>query len=195
MTASPTSDPLTLRAACTHDLPAIEALIARSARELSVGFYTEAQVASLLRHVFGVDTQLVRDGSYFVIETGSDELVAAGGWSRRRTLYGGDRVKQADDPLLDPGREAARIRAFFVHPDWARRGLGRRLYDRCEAAARAAGFRRLALVATLPGEPLYRALGFELDQRFTLSLPDGIEVPVARMSRPIAPAAPAGAEA
>jgi len=195
MTASPMSDPLTLRDACTHDLPAIEALIARSARELSVGFYTEAQVTSLLRHVFGVDTQLVRDRSYFVIETGLDELVAAGGWSRRRTLYGGDRMKQADDPLLDPGREAARIRAFFVHPDWARRGLGRRLYDRCEAAARAAGFRRLALVATLPGEPLYRALGFELDQRFTLSLPDGIEVPVARMSRPIDPAAPAGAEA
>jgi GNAT superfamily N-acetyltransferase len=127
MTASPTSDPLTLRAACTHDLPAIEALIARSARALSAGFYTEAQVASLLRHVFGVDTQLVRDGTYYVIETTSDGLAAAGGWSRRRTLYGGDRMKQADDPLLDPDRDPARIRAFFVHPAWARRGLGRQL--------------------------------------------------------------------
>jgi GNAT superfamily N-acetyltransferase len=195
MTASLTSDPLTLRAACTHDLPAIEALIARSARELSVGFYTEAQVASLLRHVFGADTQLVRDGTYYVMETASDGLAAVGGWSRRRTLYGGDRMKPADDPLLDPGREPARIRAFFVRPDWARRGLGRRLYHRCEAAARAAGFHRLALVATLPGEPLYRALGFEVDERFTLALPDGIEVPVAGMSRPIDLPTPAGAEA
>jgi|RhiMetdeSRZDD1v2_1073273.scaffolds.fasta_scaffold1397578_1 GNAT superfamily N-acetyltransferase len=195
MTASPPSDRLPLRAACTHDLPAIEALIARSARELSVGFYTEAQVASLLRHVFGADTQLIRDGTYYVVEAASDGLVAAGGWSRRRTLYGGDRMKQGDDPSLDPGREPARIRAFFVHPDWARRGLGRRLYDRCESAALAAGFRQLALVATLPGEPLYRALGFELDERFTLTLPDGIEVPVARMSRPIDLATPAGAEA
>jgi hypothetical protein len=118
MTASLTSDPLTLRAACTHDLPAIEALIARSARELSVGFYTEAQVASLLRHVFGADTQLVRDGTYYVMETASDGLAAVGGWSRRRTLYGGDRMKPADDPLLDPGREPARIRAFFVRPGW-----------------------------------------------------------------------------
>jgi GNAT superfamily N-acetyltransferase len=195
MTASPTSDSLTLRAACTHDLPAIEALIARSARELSVGFYTEGQVASLLRHVFGADTQLVRDGTYYVIETAPGGLAAVGGWSRRRTLYGGDRMKQADDPLLDPGREPARIRAFFVHPDCARRGLGRRLYDRCETAARDAGFHRLALVATLPGEPLYRALGFELDERFMLTLPDGIEVPVARMSRPIDLSTPAGAEA
>jgi len=195
MTASPTSEPLTLRAACTHDLPAIEALIARSARELSVGFYTEAQVTGLLRYVFGADTQLLRDGTYYVIETASAGLAAAGGWSRRRTLYGGDRMKPADDPLLDPAREPARIRAFFVHPHWARRGLGRRLYDHCEAAARAAGFRRLALVATLPGEPLYRALGFELDQRFTLTLPDGIEVPVARMSRPIHRSTRADAEA
>jgi GNAT superfamily N-acetyltransferase len=195
MTASSTSDPPTLRAACTHDLPAIESLIAWSARELSVGFYTEAQVAALLRHVFGADTQLVRDGTYYVLETASAGLAAVGGWSRRRTLYGGDRMKQADDPLLDPAREPARIRAFFVHPQWARRGLGRRLYGRCEAAARAAGFHRLALVATLPGEPLYRALGFELDQRFTLMLPDGIEVPVARMSRPIDRSTPSGVEA
>jgi GNAT superfamily N-acetyltransferase len=162
---------------------------------LSAGFYSEVQVASLLDHVFGADSQLVHDGTYYVVTTPTGELAAAGGWSRRRTLFGGDRMKAAEDPPLDPEREPARIRAFFVHPQWARRGLGRRLYGRCEAAARAAGFHRLALVATLPGEPLYRALGFELDQRFTLMLPDGIEVPVARMSRPIDRSTPSGVEA
>jgi GNAT superfamily N-acetyltransferase len=195
MTASPTSEPLALRPACADDLPAIEALIARSARALSVGFYSDAQIAGLLLHVFGADTQLVRDGTYYVIRTGTGELAAAGGWSRRRTLYGGDRMKDAEDPLLDAEREPARIRAFFVHPDWARRGLGRRLFERCEAAARAAGFRALALVATRPGEPLYRALGFRVDHRFALALPDGVEVPVAHMSRPIDLVAPAGAGA
>ena len=195
MSASPSSDPLTIRRARADDLPAIEALISRSARELSVGFYTDAQVAGLLRYVFGADSQLVRDGTYYVIEDPSGTLAAVGGWSRRRTLFGGDRMKGAEDPLLDPEREPARIRAFFVRPDRARRGLGRRLFGECEAAARAAGFRRLALVATMPGEPLYRALGFEVGERFVLALPDGSEVPVAHMSRPLDLAAPAGAEA
>jgi GNAT superfamily N-acetyltransferase len=192
---SPTPEPLVLRPARPSDLPAIEALIARSARELSAGFYSEVQVASLLDHVFGADSQLVRDGTYYVVTTSTGELAAAGGWSRRRTLFGGDRMKAAEDPPLDPEREPARIRAFFVHPAFARRGLGRRLYAECEAAARTAGFGRLALVATLPGEPLYRALGFALDERFSLALPDGVEVPVARMSRPIALAARTGVEA
>jgi len=195
MTPTPPTESLVLRPAGLSDLPAIERLIARSARELSVGFYSERQVASLLRYVFGADSQLVRDGTYYVITTAAGELAAAGGWSGRRTLFGGDRMKEAEDPPLDPDREPARIRAFFVDPAWARRGLGRRLYARCEAAARAAGFRRLALVATLPGEPLYRALGFALDERFTLTLPDGVEVPVARMSRPIALVSAAGVEA
>lgn len=194
MPGLPASEALPLRRASAEDLAAIEALIARSARELSVGFYTDTQVASLLRYVFGADTQLIRDGTYYVIEAESGVLAAAGGWSRRRTLYGGDRMKGAEDPLLDPVGEPARIRAFFVHPDWARRGLGRRLYRECEAAARAAGFRRLALVATMPGEPLYCALGFALDERFVLTLPDGVEVPVARMSRSVTQAT-AGAEA
>lgn len=173
------------RPARLEDLASIEALIARAALELSAGYYSPVQVASLLRHVFGADTQLIRDRTYFVAETDEGALVAVGGWSRRRTLYGGDRVKGVEDPPLDPAREAARIRAFFVEPRWARRGLGRRLFAECVAAARAAGFRTLALVATLPGEPLYRALGFELTERFVLRLPDGIEVPVAHMSRPI----------
>jgi GNAT superfamily N-acetyltransferase len=179
-----------LRCATLEDLPAIEVLIARSARELSVGYYSPVQVASLLRHVFGADTQLIRDATYFVGETVNGLLVAAGGWSRRRTLYGGDRMKDGEDPPLEPTGEPARIRAFFVDPAWARRGLGRRLFDRCHDAARAAGFRSLALVATMPGEPLYRALGFELTERFELRLPEGVAVPVAHMTRAIDPAAP-----
>ncbi len=171
-----------VRAARPEDLPAIEALIARSARELSADSYSPVQVNALLRYVFGADTQLVRDGTYFVCQA-DEALAAAGGWSRRATLYGADRMKDAEDPLLDPATEPARIRAFFVDPRWARRGLGRRLFGECRAAARGAGFRSLALVATLPGEPLYRALGFEVIERFSLRLPDGTEVPVARMAR------------
>jgi GNAT superfamily N-acetyltransferase len=181
---------IALRIARLDDRDAIEALIARSARELSTGFYTGEQVASLLRYVFGADTQLIRDGTYFVGQADDGGLVAAGGWSRRRTLYGGDVMKGDEDPLLDPGSEPARIRAFFVHPDWARQGLGRKVFGECLAAARAAGFRSLALVATLPGEPLYRALGFRLTERFELTLPDGVRVPVATMVRPVDAPAP-----
>ncbi|HUR95687.1 MAG TPA: GNAT family N-acetyltransferase [Gemmatimonadales bacterium] len=174
-----------LRPATLGDLAAIEALIQRSARGLSAGFYTDAQVNALLRHVFGADTQLIRDGTYFLAESEDGGLVAVGGWSRRRTLYGGDRMKDAEDPPLDPTSEPARIRAFFVDPRWARHGLGRRLFSECLTAAHAAGFGSLALVATLPGEPLYRALGFEPGERITLRLPGDIDVPVLRMHRSI----------
>ena len=124
------------RVAAATDVPAIDALIAASARALSAGYYTPRQTESLIRHVFGPDTQLIADGTYFVCES-EGGLAAAGGWSRRRTLYGGDRMKGGADPLLDPATEPARIRAFFVHPDFARRGLGRRLFDRCLAEASA----------------------------------------------------------
>jgi GNAT superfamily N-acetyltransferase len=171
-----------VRGAERGDLPAIEALIAESARALSSGYYTAPQVESLLLFVFGADTQLIDDGTYFVVE-GECGLIAAGGWSRRRTLYGGDQMKGESDPLLDPQSEPARIRAFFVHPAYARQGLGRRLFEESCCAASAYGFRSLTLVATLPGEPLYRALGFGVTERFRLQLPDGVEVPLARMSR------------
>ena len=175
------------------DLAAIERLITRSAVALSVGYYSAAQTASLVRYVFGVDTQLVRDGTYYVLHN-DGTLAAVGGWSRRRTLYGAGRAKTGDDPLLEPSHEAARIRAFFVDPQHARRGLGRRLFTACLTAARTAGFDRLALVATLPGEPLYRALGFAEDRRSNLSLPAGMEVPVIHMSRRIDLPATSGAE-
>ena len=171
-----------IRAARSDDIPALQALIAESVRELSRGFYTVQQAESGLRYVFGVDSQLIADQSYYVIED-DQGVVAAGGWSRRRTLYGGDQMKGVDDPLLDPGTEAARIRAFFVAPRAARQGLGRRLYEACASAAASAGFTRLELVATMPGIPLYRALGFDLGEQYSVSLPDGVDLPVARMHK------------
>ena len=171
------------RLATMADVPALNALVAASARGLSVGFYSPAQVEALIAHVFGVDTQLIADGTYYVIDGAGSAPAAAGGWSARRTLYGGDQMKRHADPRLDPASDPARIRAFFVHPDWARRGLARRLYEVCAAAAGAAGFRALELMATLPGEPLYRALGFEAVERVEAALPGGVVVPLMRMVR------------
>lgn len=168
------------------DVPALRELIATSARGLSAGFYTPAEIEAAVTHVFGVDTQLIADGTYYVID-GPTGPAAAGGWSRRRTLYGGDQMKGTDDPLLDPTVEPARIRAYFVHPDHARRGLAKQLYAECARAALAAGFRSFELMGTLPGEPFYAALGFSVVERVTVSLPGGIAVPFARMSRTIDP--------
>jgi GNAT superfamily N-acetyltransferase len=173
-----------LRVATPHDVPALRVLIDASVRGLSADRYTPAQIESALRHMFGVDTQLVRDRTYYVVEA-QGQAVAGGGWSRRRTLYGGDQHKDADDPLLDPAAEPARIRAFFVHPAWARRGLGRLLFETCHAAARDAGFAALELMATLPGQPLYATLGFVPLERVDVSLPDGLHLPCVRMRRAI----------
>ena len=182
-----------LRQATAADVAPLQALIAESVRGLSAGFYTPAQAEGGLRHVFGVDTQLVADGTYYVIEA-DGALAAAGGWSARRTLFGGDQMKAAEDPRLDPATEPARIRAFFVHPAHARRGLGRRLFAACEAAARAAGFRSFELMATLPGVPLYAALGFVAHERVDVPLDDGAVLPCVRMTRPIAAATPGWGE-
>lgn len=177
-------DPVRVRVATADDLPAIRALIPDSVRRLSVGFYTPAQIESSIRYVFGPDTQLIADGTYLVAESG-DAIVGCGGWSARRTLYGGDQAKDADDPRLDPATEAARIRAFFVHPDHARRGIASAIYAACVAAARGAGFRSLELMATLPGEPLYRAFGFAPVEQVVDTLPDGVSLRFVRMSRAI----------
>lgn len=171
-----------LRIARPADVPALSALIARSGRELSEGFYSSDQADAIVRHVFGVDSQLIEDGTYFVIEEGGC-IVACGGWSRRGTLFGGDQAKAGPDPLLDPACDPARIRAFFVDPGHARRGLGRQLMAACRDAAARAGFRSMELVATLPGEPLYLASGFEVTERFDLVLPGDVRVPVARMAK------------
>lgn len=172
--------PAILRCATMADVPALEQLIATSVRGLNAGHYTPVQLDAALAEVFGVDAQLIADSTYYVID-GPSGPAAAGGWSGRRTLYGGDKLKVAEDLRLDPLTEPARIRAFFVHPDWARRGLARRLYAECERAARAAGFRRFELMATLPGEPLYVALGFSSVERLVTSVA-GIDVPFTRMT-------------
>lgn len=171
----------TIRLATEGDVPAIVALIDASVRGLSVGYYTDAQIESALRYVFGPDTQLIADATYYVVDGADGALAAAGGWSRRRTLYGGDQHKRGADPLLDPAADAARIRAFFVHPSYARRGLARRLFEACRDAARAEGFRAMELGATLPGVPLYEALGFRPVERVDAAMPDGLALPVLRM--------------
>jgi GNAT superfamily N-acetyltransferase len=173
-----------LRLATPADIPAIQRLLELSVRGLSTGYYSVGQVESALANMFGVDSQLVADGTYYVI-AGDDGLAAAGGWSARQTLYGGDQAKGATDLPIDPALHPARIRAFFVHPAWARRGLARQLFTACEVAARARGFRRFELVATLPGVPLYRALGFEAREAMCVALPDGLELPCVRMGREI----------
>ena len=177
---------LNLRVAAMDDIVPLRTLIETSARGLSTGFYSPAQIEAAVVHVFGVDTQLITDGTYFVIDA-ADGPAAAGGWSARRTLYGGDQTKSGIDARLDPRTEAARIRAFFVHPHWARQGLARRLYSACANAAWTAGFREFELMATRPGEPLYDALGFTVVERVVVTLPGGVQVPFARMHRSIDP--------
>jgi GNAT superfamily N-acetyltransferase len=176
----------TIRLALPKDVPAIRRLIDASVRGLSASHYTLGQIDSALRHVFGVDTQLIADKTYFVVHA-SSELAAAGGWSRRATLYGGDQLKTGADPLLDPSVDAARIRAFFVHPSWTRRGLARLIFGACLDAARRDGFRAFELAATMPGEPLYSALGFTVVELYAARMPDGEELPLARMTRVIEP--------
>ncbi|HEX4682368.1 MAG TPA: GNAT family N-acetyltransferase [Gemmatimonadaceae bacterium] len=175
-----------VRAATMADVPALQSLINLSVRGLSAAHYTATQIDAALDDVFGVDTQLISDGTYYVID-GPSGPAAAGGWSARRTLFGGDQMKPAEDLRLDPAVDAARIRAFFVHPDWARRGLASRLYDACERAASAEGFGSFELMATLPGVPLYRALGFTDVERVVLTLRNGVAVPFVRMTRRIGP--------
>jgi GNAT superfamily N-acetyltransferase len=174
----------TLRLATLDDLPPLDHLVEQSVRQLSAGHYTPAQIDSALRFIFGVDTQLISDGTYYVIDAGG-VIAAAGGWSRRQTLFGGDQFKTGPDPLLDPAVDAARIRAFFVHPHFARRGLARSLFEQCLTAARAEGFGHFELASTVPGEALYRSLGFEVLERYAAAMPDGNSLPLARMTRRI----------
>jgi N-acetylglutamate synthase-like GNAT family acetyltransferase len=175
---------LIVRKATLNDVGALENLIAESARALSRSYYTPEQVEGALGTVLGIDTQLIRDGTYFVVESDAG-IVGCGGWSRRKTLFGGDAVGGKNDQFLDPQVDAARIRAFFVHPAAARRGIGSRLMHACESAALAEGFTRLELVATLPGEPLYLAHGFSPCERFDVPLANGAVLPVIRMSKSV----------
>ena len=151
---------LRIRAARVDEIPALEDLIARSARLLSRGFYSEAETEAAIAHVFGVDSDLVADGTYLVAENANGAPLGCGGWSRRETLYGGDKFAARAAGFLDPTKDPARIRAFFVDPAAARGGVGTAILHACEAGAQAAGFTRTALMATLPGVPFYARHGY-----------------------------------
>ena len=169
-----------VRRATHADIPRLSYVIERSVRELQRDAYSELQIAGALETIFGVDTALIDDETYFVVDV-EREIVACGGWSKRATLFGGDRWTQRENNLLDPAVDAAKIRAFFVHPEWARRGLGTLLLENCESAARAAGFRRFELGATLTGVHLYRCRGYREVDRIEVLLANGEAVPVVRM--------------
>lgn len=170
------------RLAREDDIAALEALIPVSVRALQAPYYSAAQMEAALGTVFGVDRQLIRDGTYFVTER-DGAIVGCGGWSRRKSLYGGDHGRTGEDVLLDPARDAARVRAFFVHPSCARLGIGRRIMVACERAIVAAGFRRVEIVATLAGEPLYASFDYRVVERYSISLIGAADLPVVRMAK------------
>jgi GNAT superfamily N-acetyltransferase len=176
-----------IRAALPSDVPVLRQLIDASVRRLQSQDYTPQQIDSALRTVFGVDSQLIGDGTYLLVEAvpaASDAkqpvIVACGGWSKRKTLYG-DRWHDRQDDLLDPARDAAKIRAFFIHPDWARQGIGTLLLDACESAARSAGFTRFEMGATLTGVKLFQQRGYVALERLEVPLEGEITLPVVHM--------------
>jgi GNAT superfamily N-acetyltransferase len=173
-----------LRLATLNDVPALTALIEQSVRVLQASTYTTAQMDGALGTLLGVDRQLILDGTYFVVEVGQ-RLAACGGWSKRAALFGSDAVTHTQPQLLDPAVDAARIRAFFVHPDFCRQGIGTELLRASEQAARAAGFKRCEMGATLAGVPLYLKHGYVIEERIQVPLPNGERLPIVRMSRPL----------
>jgi GNAT superfamily N-acetyltransferase len=181
-----------LRKAVPADVPVLETLIEASVRGLQAQDYSPSQIESALASVYGVDSQLIADGTYFVVQANSagGVIVACGGWSKRKTLYGGDVWKAREDSLLDPLTDAAKIRAFFVHPDWVRRGIGTLLLDACEQAAIAEGFRRFEMGATLSGVPLYRARGYVSLENLGVPLANGESLPIVRMEKRLPSASP-----
>lgn len=178
-----------LRLATAADATAIEALMKESVKSLFPQYYDERQTASCVEYVAVVDDPLIADGTYFVV-TVRDEIVGCGGWSRRDRLYTGSGDAAGGGRILDPGAEPAKIRAMFVRPDWTRRGLGRMIIDAAEDAARHEGYRRLALMATLPGVPLYEACGFHRVRETDVILTDGVEVACVAMEKALLPTAP-----
>jgi GNAT superfamily N-acetyltransferase len=170
---------IVVRQATPADVPTLRALIDASVRGLQSQDYSAAEIDRALATVYGVDTQLIADGTYWVAEEG--EIVGCGGWSRRATLFGGDQYAGREDSMLDPTKDAAKIRAFFVHPGHARRGIGTKILDACESAAREAGFTRFEMGATLTGVPFYEARGYTALDRIRVPLPDGESMAVVRM--------------
>jgi GNAT superfamily N-acetyltransferase len=173
---------VTTRLATFADVPQLLKLIDMSVRGLSADYYTPNQIESSLKYLFGVDSQLIVDGTYYVAEI-EGVTVGCGGWSKRNTLFGGDQHKEIEDPLLDPAVDAARIRAFFVHPGYARQGIGRHIINVCETEARKNGFIRFELGATLPGVPLYTVMGYQPVKRVDAILPDGEVLGILKMGK------------
>jgi GNAT superfamily N-acetyltransferase len=177
-------DGVAIRRATVADVPALHALIEASVRGLQANDYTQAQIEGALGHALGLDSQLVMDGTYFIAEVGG-EMVASGGWSYRATLCGSDGMTGREPASLDPATDAAKIRAIFVHPGWARRGLGTLMLEYCEERAREAGFTRLEMGSTLTGAPLYRLKGYVERERIAIALPNGEALPVIRMTKSV----------
>ena len=181
------SSSFTLRLATAADIPALHALIEASVRGLQAGDYTPAQIEGALGTVLGLDTQLLVDQTYLVAEAfdsyakNHQLLAGCGGWSKRKTLFGADRATVREPELLDPAVDAAKVRAIFVHPAFARRGLGSLILATVEAAARAAGFTRYEMGSTLTGVPLYRLKGYVEIERIAVPLPNGEALPVVKM--------------
>jgi GNAT superfamily N-acetyltransferase len=174
--------PICIRQAVAVDIPVLRELIAASVRGLQARDYTSDQLESALKNVYGVDSQLIADGTYFAAET-EHAIVGCGGWSKRKTLYGGDQWSGREDLLLDPRKDAAKIRAFFIHPDWARRGIGSLILEACENAARAAGFTRFEMGSTLTGVAFYRAKGYLELEPLSVPLADGESLPIVHMAK------------
>jgi GNAT superfamily N-acetyltransferase len=186
-----------LRLAVPEDVPVLRELIEASVRGLQAQDYTPAQMEGALKTVFGVDSQLIADGTYIVAEAYADAIelpetrkspfermiVGCGGWSKRKTLYGSDHWTGREDALLDPVRDAAKIRAFFIHPDWARRGVGSKILRACEDAARSAGFTRFEMGATLTGAKLFGAKGYVAVKPISIPLVNGESLPVLHMEK------------
>ena len=177
------SSPFSIRPAQQSDIPTLRLLIDASVRGLQTADYSPAQIEAALQQVFGVDTQLISDGTYLLAETQQQEIVGCGGWSKRKTLYGGDVFAAREDSLLDPTKDAAKIRAFFVHPNWSRQGIGTVILEACENAAIAAGFTRFEMGATLTGVPLYRARGYTPLENLEVPMGDRLTLPIIRMEK------------
>ncbi len=171
-----------IRIASAGDVAVLQALIEASVRGLQRSDYTPAQIDGALASVFGVDSQLIADGTYFVVEANA-VIVGCGGWSRRKTLYGGDVWSGREDSLLAPARDAAKIRAFFVHPEWARQGIGTLILETCELAAMEAGFTRFEMGATLTGVPLYKTKGYAELEALGVALSNGETLTIIRMGK------------
>lgn len=178
---------IVLRLAEVSDVPTLSKLIDSSVRGLQQDDYTPAQIDSALRTVYGVDSQLISDGTYYVAEALQEPpvIVGCGGWSKRKTLYGGDQFHGREDGYLDPATDAAKIRAFFIHPEWVRLGIGSRILEACENAAIAGGFRRLEMGSTLTGVALYSAKGYIGAGEMEVPLENGLTLPILRMTKTV----------